>query len=136
MRVLAALLIVFAPAAFGQDDGMPVGSSPDGVYFSAVDVAPELVGGLAGLQERLVYPETAREEGVEGLVVVEFVILEDGSLSGIDVLDSPDDRLTEAAVEAARASRFRAGTVGGERVPVRFALPVLFRLSGDVRSGE
>lgn len=102
----------------------------DGVYEVA-EVQPELVGGLDGLMARVVYPETARAEGVEGQAVVQFVVDEGGAVRDPVVLRSPDPRLSEAAVAAVRASRFRPGRVGGEPVPVRFALPVTFRLVDD-----
>lgn len=133
MLKIVALALFIAPVALAQGSRPPVEAGADGVY-SVVEVQPELVGGLSGLQERLAYPEAARTDGSEGIVVVEFVVAGDGSVTDAAVLRSPDSRLAEAALEAVRASEFTPGRVGGEPVPVRFALPVTFRLSEDDRA--
>ena len=99
----------------------------DGVYETA-EVQPELIGGLRGLQERVEYPEDARQAGIQGQVVVQFVVDEGGKVRDVTVLRSPDLALSAAALRAVRRSRFKPGTVGGEPVRVRFAVPVTFRL--------
>ena len=105
----------------------PYGGSYEGPLVP-VDVEPQLIGGLEGVQARVVYPEPARAEGVEGRVVVEFVVAEDGTVRDLEVVRSPDERLSEAALEAVRTARFKAGRDGGKAVAVRFRLPVAFRL--------
>lgn len=102
-------------------------STPDGP-FEVVEVQPELIGGLEALQARVVYPEAARIDGAEGQVIIQFVVGTDGLTRDLEVLRSPDERLSEAALEAVRASRFKPGRNGGKPVAVRFALPVTFRL--------
>ena len=92
------------------------------------EVQPELVGGLAGLQDRIVYPEFARRAGIEGQVVVQFVVDERGNVVDPVVLRSPNDLLSEAALKAVRESRFTPGQQRGRPVKVRFAVPVTFRL--------
>jgi len=95
-----------------------------------VDEMPQLIGGLAGLQERVQYPPLAREAGIEGQVVVQFVVNEEGRVEDPTVLRSPDDMLSEAALAAVRQARFEPGRDGGEAVKVRFAVPITFRLPG------
>ena len=106
------------------------GPGEDGVY-NVAEVQPELIGGLAGLQEAIVYPEDAYAERVEGQVVVQFVVNEEGGVVDPVVLRSPDDRLAEAAIAAVRQARFRPGMQRGEPVRVRFAVPITFRLPAD-----
>ena len=77
------------------------------------------------VQRAVVYPEPARAEGVEGAVMVEVVIGEGGVLERARVVESPDPRLSEAALEAVRSADLPPVEVGGG-VPV--TLPVLFRL--------
>ena len=98
--------------------------------YEVAEVQPELIGGLAGLQERLVYPEAARAAGEEGAVVVQFIVGKEGGVSDVTVLRSPNDRLAAAAVAAVQESRFKPGTQRGQPVRVRFAVPVTFRLDG------
>ena len=103
----------------------------DGVY-GIVDDMPQLIGGLQGLQDRLVYPQVAKDAGIEGQVVVQFIVNEQGRVEDPVVLRSPDDVLSEAALAAVRESRFEPGRTGGEAVKVRFAVPITFRLpNGD-----
>ena len=89
-----------------------------------------MVGGLDSLQARAVYPEAAHRDGVEGTVVVQFVVTETGAVEDAKVVRSPDERLNEAALATIRTSRFVPGTWYGEPHRVRFAVPIRFRL-GD-----
>jgi protein TonB len=91
-------------------------------------VEPELVGGLEGLQRSVEYPELAERIGVEGRVIVQFVVDEWGNVVDPVVVWSPHDLLSEAALEAVRQATFRPGQQGGRPVKVRFSLPVTFRL--------
>jgi protein TonB len=102
--------------------------TPDPGVFEVAEVQPELIGGLAGLQERVEYPEFARRAGIEGQVVVQFVVDERGNVVDPVVLRSPNELLSEAALEAVRESRFTPGQQRGRPVKVRFAVPVTFRL--------
>ena len=112
-------------------DGAPVplggGPGADGLYL-VTDTPAELIGGLDSLAARVVYPEAARRAGVEGRVIVQFIVDEGGAVEDPEVLRSPDPRLSTAALAAVRASRFLPATAEGEPVKVRFALPVTFRL--------
>ncbi len=96
--------------------------------FEVAEVQPELIGGLPGLQGRVEYPEFARRAGIEGQVVVQFVVDERGNVVDPVVLRSPNDLLSEAALKAVRESRFTPGQQRGRPVKVRFAVPVTFRL--------
>lgn len=111
---------VYAPAETGSS------GSPEVVEVA--EVQPELIGGLEGLQRRVTYPEEARRAGAEGQVVVQFVVDERGQVVDPVVLRSADDRLSDAALEAVRDSRFTPGMQRGRPVKVRFSVPVTFRL--------
>ncbi|MDT0633218.1 energy transducer TonB [Rubrivirga litoralis] len=97
-------------------------------------VKPQLIGGLESLQRRVEYPESAWRAGVEGTVVVEFVVDEMGVVVDPVVVQTPDRRLNEAALQAVRTSLFVPGAVGGEPTPVRFSVPIRFRLHPEARS--
>lgn len=80
------------------------------------------------IMDNLDYPRTALDEGVEGRVVVSFIIERDGSVNGIEVLQSPDKRLADAAVGAiARSPKWTPGRQHGEPVRVKYTLPVDFK---------
>ena len=100
----------------------------DAGYVLVAEIQPELIGGLAALQGRVEYPEFARRAGIEGQVVVQFVVDERGNVVDPVVLRSPNELLSEAALEAVRESQFTPGQQRGRPVKVRFAVPVTFRL--------
>ena len=100
----------------------------DSAVVDFAEVQPELIGGLGGLQSRIEYPEMARRVGIEGQVVVQFVVDERGNVVDPVVLRSPNELLSEAALKAVRESRFTPGQQRGRPVKVRFAVPVTFRL--------
>jgi TonB family protein len=74
------------------------------------------------------YPPSARDEKVMGHVVVETVITEEGVVDDIRVVESPDERLSAAAVEAIRQWRFEPALCDGEPVGVYYNLTINFRL--------
>ena len=107
---------------------LPDDQDDSDIVWDGSEVQPELIGGLPGLQERVEYPEFARRAGIEGQVVVQFVVDERGNVVDPVVLRSPNELLSEAALKAVRESRFTPGQQRGRPVKVRFAVPVTFRL--------
>ncbi len=89
---------------------------------------PGIVGGLRALYLRIQYPRAAREQGIEGRVIVEFIVEKDGTPSHIRVLQSAHPLLDSAAVQAIRRTTFIPGKQGGVPVRVRMRLPIRFRL--------
>jgi len=76
-----------------------------------------------------VYPKEAKEEGVEGAVLVMATLDTRGEPSDVRVLRSPDPRLSKAALEAVRQWRWEpARTRDGEAIAVNFILTFNFRL--------
>ncbi|WP_412068225.1 energy transducer TonB [Rubrivirga sp. IMCC43871] len=92
------------------------------------ETQPVLIGGIDALQSAVVYPEAARAERIEGRVVVQFIVELDGQTSDHQIVRSPDDRLSLAALEAVGQMRFEPGRQRGTPVRLRFAVPVTFRL--------
>ncbi len=83
------------------------------------------------------YPESAVDEGVQGRVVVDFIVERDGSITNVRVVRSVDQRLDDEAVRVVSASpKWKAGRVNGERVRTSMTMPIEFRLqkSTDKRS--
>jgi len=97
--------------------------------FVVVEEMPELIGGVASLQGAVRYPEVARLAGLEGVVVVQLVINEDGTPSNPIILRSAGEILNDAAVEALLKQRFKPGRQRGKPVRVQMAFPVTFRLN-------
>nr|HDM59044.1 energy transducer TonB [Bacillota bacterium] len=75
------------------------------------------------------YPLSARAKGIEGNVVLVFVVQADGSVSDIEVEESfPGKIFVDAALRAVRQWRFKPGTKDGQPVATRVRLPVRFQL--------
>ena len=75
------------------------------------------------------YPKAAIENGIQGKVIVEFVIEKDGSVSSVKIVKSAGDLLDAEAVKVISASpKWKPGMKGGEAVRVKMAVPVEFKL--------
>jgi protein TonB len=96
--------------------------------FVAVEDMPQMIGGVARLIQTIVYPEMARKAGVEGTVIVQIIIDEEGVPRDPVILRSASDLLDDAAVEAVMRQRFTPGRQRGRAVKVKLAIPVTFRL--------
>ena len=81
------------------------------------------------VQERVRYPQIAQENGVSGKVVLSFVIEKDGTLTNIEVLQSPDRSLADEAVRVLKTSpKWEPGQQRNQPVRVKYTLPVDFRI--------
>jgi periplasmic protein TonB len=97
------------------------------------EIMPQFPGGDAALLKFLTnnirFPETARKEGVSGVVHMKFVIDENGNIINISCLRSPAEVLTEEAVRVLRMMpKWLPGIQSGKKVSVTMTLPVHFRL--------
>lgn len=97
-------------------------------FFVVVEQMPELIDGLAALQKKIRYPEKARRAGIEGRVIVEFIVNKDGTVEDPHVVRGIGGGCDEEAVRAVSQSIFRPGRQRGEPVRVQYSLPVLFKL--------
>lgn len=105
-------------------------ATPDQV-FTEVDEMPELIGGFESLFENLTYPEEAREAGIEGRVVIQFIINEQGQVENPQVVHGIGGGCDEAALQAIKDAQFEPGMQNGIPVKVEYAIPISFRLDND-----
>lgn len=96
--------------------------------FTIVEDMPELKGGMDAIYEHLKYPEIARQAGIEGRVVVRFIINEEGQVINPEVVRGIGGGCDEAAVRAVQQVEFTPGRQRGRAVRVRYSLPIVFRL--------
>lgn len=89
---------------------------------------PHIKGGLGALYLNIDYPRAAREQGVEGRLLVTFTVHPSGTATDIDVIRPLHPLCDSAAVQALRTVRFAPGQKNGTPVPVRMTLPIRFRL--------
>lgn len=77
---------------------------------------------------RIRYPEEAARSGVEGRVVIQFIVGKNGRLEEFKVLSSPHHTLTDAALKVLKISpRWTPGYKNGEPVRVKYTIPIDFR---------
>lgn len=99
--------------------------------FVIVEQMPELIGGLDGLQSSMVYPEIAAKAGVQGRVIVQFIVMPDGSVFGARVVRGIGAGCDEEALRVVRTARFSPGKQRDVAVPVKMSLPITFKLAED-----
>ena len=96
--------------------------------FMVVENQPELIWGMNSLREAVQYPDFAKKAGIEGRVIVQFVVDKEGNVTNPKVVRGVHKMLNEAAVEAVKKQKFTPGKQRGEAVKVQMSLPVTFRL--------
>jgi TonB family protein len=116
------------------------GTTPDieqEEVFRVIESMPEPIGGMTAIFEHLVYPETARRAGIEGRVIVQFTVDEQGNVIDPEIIQGIGGGCDEAAIDAIKAVEWTPGTQHGEPVSTQYMLPVQFRLDnvGDESSG-
>ena len=106
----------------------------DPIPFVTVEQKPTFNGGDANgfakwVNSRLIYPEIAKENGVEGRVTLQFTIGKDGRLQDVKVLNSPDESLAQEAVRVVSSSpKWEPGRQRDRAVKVSYTFPVIYRL--------
>ena len=101
--------------------------------FDVVEQQPQYPGGMGALNHwlgsNIKYPVMAAENGIEGRVVVQFVVERDGSVSGVHVVRGVDPSLDKEATRVVSAMpKWIPGKQNGSAVRVKYTVPVTFRL--------
>ena len=101
--------------------------------FDVVEEMPSFPGGNGALMSYLngntKYPVVAQENGVQGKVIISFVVERDGSISDVRVARSVDPSLDREAQRVVKSMpRWTPGKQNGQTVRVKYTVPVVFRL--------
>jgi len=106
----------------------------EAIPFQLVEEKPSFNGGDPNefskwVNARLVYPEIAKENGVQGRVMLQFQINPDGTLSNVKVLRGVDPSLDKEAVRVVSSSpKWKPGKQRDRAVKVTYTFPVIFQL--------
>ena len=106
----------------------------EAIPFQLVEEKPSFNGGDANefskwVNSRLVYPEIAKENGVQGRVTLQFTVNADGSVSNGKVLRGVDSSLDKEAVRVVSSSpKWKPGKQRDRAVKVTYTFPVIFQL--------
>ena len=143
---LLTLSLLFAITAFSQQS---IAGSADGldynrsltdttktkvVSYAEVMEKPKFLGEDAGtfaywVSERMVYPEQAKKDSIQGRVAIGFVIDTEGNVTNISILSGSHQILNEEAIRAVSLSpAWTPGKENGKVVPVSFVMPLIFQL--------
>ena len=121
--------VPLSPATDGQD------SSQEGValFFDVVDTPPSPVGGLEAwsrhLSENLTYPMSARMKGIQGTVLVSFIVNTDGTIEGIELVQGIGGGCDEEAIRIIKSCPgWTPGMIKGKAVRTRMKIPLSFKL--------
>ena len=105
----------------------------DQAIFEVVEEQPEFPGGMEALLKYLAkninYPESAVDNGIQGKVMVRFVVERDGSVSAVETYKSVDPALDKEAERVVKTlPKWKPGRQQGKAVRTRYIVPVVFRL--------
>ena len=106
----------------------------EAIPFQLVEEKPSFQGGDANqfskwVNQRLVYPEIAKENGVQGRVTLQFTVEKDGSITKVKVLRGVDPSLDKEAIRVVSSSpKWKPGKQRDRAVPVTYTFPVIFQL--------
>ena len=106
----------------------------EAIPFQLVEEKPSFNGGDANefskwVNSKLVYPEIAKENGVQGRVTLQFTVEADGRVTNVKVLRGVDDSLDKEAVRVVSSSpKWKPGKQRDRAVKVTYTFPVIFQL--------
>ena len=101
--------------------------------FQVVEEMPEFPGGMAAcmkfLSKNIKYPTICQENGVQGRVIVQFVVNQDGTIVDPVAVRGVDPHLDKEALRVIKMMpKWKPGKQRGKAVRVKYTVPVMFRL--------
>jgi len=116
------------------DDAQSVEEDTTVYAKDEVEVMPKFPGGDKALQkflqDNIVYPKSARESGIEGRVLIKFIVEKDGSLSNFTIVESAHPILDNEVLRLLKSMpNWTPGKENGKLINVYLTLPVIFELS-------
>jgi len=100
----------------------------DSIYLN-VEKMPIIQGGFAAVGKKIKYPNIAKQMGMQGVVYIGFIVNSEGKVEDPKILKSVAKILDEEAIRVVEKEiEFEPGYQEGKAVPVRFVLPIKFKL--------
>ena len=139
ISAIVLLVIVFAPARANAQDKKEKttqtqkDTTTDDKVYEVCEQMPTYKGGdvalLKYLTDSVKYPELAKKHGVQGRVIIGFIVEKDGSLTDVKVLRAVDRALDAEALRVVKGMpKWIPGSQNGQHVRVKYNVPVPFRL--------
>jgi protein TonB len=107
--------------------------APEDEPFYVVEEMPLFPGGDTEIQkfigDNVVYPEVAKENNIQGRVIVKFCVTPTGGVDLVSILKGVDPELDAEVVRVVKTlPKFKPGKQGGKPVPVWYTIPIYFKL--------
>ena len=116
------ILLFFSSILFSQQ------MDKDSIYLN-VEKMPTIKGGFAAVGKKIKYPNIAKQMGMQGVVYIGFIVNSEGKVEDPKILKSVAKILDEEAIRVIEKEiEFEPGYQEGKAVPVRFVLPIKFKL--------
>ena len=111
-----------------------LGIPEDTTIYNNVEVMPSYPGDMTEcymfIARQMHYPEEAEKKGIEGRVLIRFVVEKDGRLTNFEVIESPDPLLSNEALRVLKQMpKWIPAKNKGKDVRCRYSMPILFRLN-------
>ena len=146
-------VVTAAPATAAEPvqavaDAQPKADAPEAVVpdgddkvYDIVEQQPEFPGGPSAmakwLGDNIKYPAEAAKKGIEGRVIVQFVVGSDGTVGNVNIMRGVDPLLDKEAVRVINAMpKWTPGKQDGKPVAVKYTIPVTFRQDGGADKGK
>lgn len=132
-KLLLIMFALFATHAMGYAQDVSTTAQTETSGEIVVEKQPEFPGGMKALmqylQRSIRYPAICQQQGIQGRVIVQFVVDVDGSIADVQVVKRINPHLDKEAVRViSNMPKWTPGMQRGENVRVRFTLPVGFSL--------
>ena len=123
-----------AKEAAPAEEAGQMAQAPDEVYTTA-DVMPVFQDDtthhalMQWVISNMAYPDEAKKNGIQGRVIVKFVIDENGNVTDPEIAQGADSLLDKAALDLiSKCPQWSPGLIDGKPVKVSFSLPINFAL--------
>lgn len=131
--------------------GNAVQASPDLIKIASdelfdrpqdqVDQLPSFPGGIDEMNKfirnNLRYPVTAQEAGIQGQILVSFIVKSTGEISNISIIEKVNPALDKEAVRVIKSMpKWIPAKLNGKEVDASYAIPIIFKLSGSKAQGQ
>ena len=97
-------------------------------FSTIVENMPGPIGGIFAIQEKIQYPETAKRSGIQGKVIIQAFIDENGKVIHAKILNGIGGGCDEVAIDAIKQTRFNPGIQNDKPVKVQVTIPIWFKL--------
>lgn len=128
LGLMAVIVISISCSRTNPHLNVPKLADDDSTYYIAVEYMPEPIGGIQAIQSNLIYPVSAKEQGIEGKVYILAYIDENGVVEKTKIIKEPGYGMGDAAADAVKNTKFIPGKHKGKTVKVEVAIPIVFKL--------